>query len=124
MSYEMTIPHLPDMRLSMNGRNNLYYHVRNDLVVTERKYAWGSATEINPNATPIDPAEVHFIFTVISYRRRDVDGLQSAAKAWLDGLVDAHWLQDDSFPHIVKIVTEVRKDKKESTLIRVQEKKP
>lgn len=53
-------------------------------------------------AVPFDNGPVHVRFTLLApdRRRRDPDGLATACKPVLDGLVDAGWMPDDSWHHV------------------------
>jgi crossover junction endodeoxyribonuclease RusA len=55
-------------------------------------------------------AEIAYMFYVKDRRRRDIEGMIGACKAWVDGLVDAGVIEDDSWQHLSLGRAEVVKD--------------
>ncbi|MAH46901.1 hypothetical protein CMI37_13810 [Candidatus Pacearchaeota archaeon] len=94
--------------ISKQARQEAYYVASGDI----RQYLRGR---------PIKRAEVEIQFISKIYRTRDIDGLLSACKAWLDGLVDAGVLVNDDGWHIVKLTGTLTKGEEDNTIITVRE---
>ncbi len=98
-SLTICIDHLPEMRLSMNGRNQLHYMERSKLVKKAREEAYYLAKEALSKCdywqTPTK-ARIGYEFYSDDKRVKDIDGLISAAKAYVDGIKDAGVISSDS----------------------------
>jgi hypothetical protein len=99
----LTFDKLPDMRLSVNGRNKLHYHERSDLVAEVRKEAFILSKEALSNCnyweTPA-MARISYEFYSDDKRIKDIDGLISACKAWVDGIKDSGIISSDDGWHL------------------------
>jgi len=102
MNFNLTIvfPSLPDMRLSMNGRNKLHHMERSKLVAEAREEAFYIAKDALSKCDYWEApqmARIHYEFYSDDKRIRDLEkGLIPAAGAWLDGLKDAGVILSDS----------------------------
>jgi hypothetical protein len=90
---------LPDMRLSMNGRNKIHFMERSQIVKVAREEAYYLAKDALSKcdyweAPPM--ARISYEFYCDDKRIKDMDGLTSACKAWVDSLVTSGVISSDS----------------------------
>jgi len=91
--------HLPEMKLSTNGRGNLHFIERSKLVNQAKDEAYFISKEAlskcdywqSPNK-----ARISYEFYTNDRRVKDLDNLISATKATVDGLVLAGIIKSDS----------------------------
>ena len=103
---ELHFDHLPTAP-TMNSRT--HWARRKEAARAAHKLVLGAVTGVGgPPATPYTGAGIHLVFFLPDRRRRDVDNLIAASKSYIDGLVHAGVLTDDS-PDVVNwMVAEVR----------------
>ena len=108
----ITIPNLPPSALSPNAR--VHWRVRAPIAAAAKEEAmvlcWGAMQDMRlemgierwkeyPNY-PLDGCVVRFRYGLPDKRRRDLDNLISASKAYLDGVVASGLIRDDSHRNI------------------------
>jgi hypothetical protein len=57
-----------------------------------------------PGFSKIDICTIEEVFIVDKNNRRDIEGLMIAVKPWIDGIVDAGIIVDDSWQHVRKLI--------------------
>lgn len=67
-----------------------------------------------------EPVHVCMIWTVPTKHRRDADSAQPSLKSYLDGLVDAGVLRDDSWQHVPRAWCEIEHRPGEPMSVRVE----
>jgi Holliday junction resolvase RusA-like endonuclease len=110
--------HLPDPDLNPNKR---LYHMQ--LYAAKRKakeLAMGLVLEQGRPSTPYDQAHITITWVAKDKRRRDIDNLFASMKPYIDGLVDARLIVDDSAMHVTYTLRYERGDKN-NTIIEVEE---
>ena len=110
--------HLPDPDLNPNKR--LHYM---KLHVAKRKakdVAMGLVLEQGRPATPYAKAHITVTWVAKDKRKRDVDNLFASMKPYIDGLVEADLIADDSAMHVSYTLRYERGDK-DNTVIDVEE---
>jgi Holliday junction resolvase RusA-like endonuclease len=89
---------LPNPDLNPNRR---FHHMWLSRVKREaRKTAWALALEAGVPATPFSRAHISIAFVASDRVRRDLDNLFASMKAYIDGLVDARVIEDDSAANV------------------------
>lgn len=104
--FNLTIvfPSLPDMRLSVNGRNKIHFMECSKLTEIARNEAYYLAKDALSKCdyweTPVK-ARISYEFYSDDKRIKDIeDGLIPACKAWVDGIRDAGILIADDGWHL------------------------
>ncbi len=110
--------HLPDKDLNPNKRLHHMALYRAKLAAKVEMYA--KALEHGRPQKPYDEAHITITFIVKDKRRRDLDNLFSSMKAYIDGLVYARVVADDSADKVSYTLRYERGDK-EDTVIEVEE---
>lgn len=116
----ITFPCLPPSELMPNNLRSPHWSVRSRVQKAARREATIEVAAqvyrvlelpavITPG--PFAHCEVEEHFTVPTKKRVDVEGLMGAAKAWLDGIVDAGILSDDGWQCVKKLSGSVRYEK-------------
>ena len=104
--FNLTIvfPTLPDMRLSVNGRNKLHHMERSSLVQLAKDEAFYLTKDALSKCSYWEPpqmARISYEFYSDDKRIKDIEGgLIPACKAWVDGLVLAGALIADDGWHL------------------------
>lgn len=94
----ITLPSLPPVELSPNYRG--HWSARHRATRTAQDAVIAAVFEAAPRfATPLERAEITVRFLWPDSRRRDMDNFVARAKPYLDGLVVAGVLADDSTNH-------------------------
>lgn len=90
----------PDSRLLPNRK--AHYMARHRISQEAKKTAWGAALELRDEVGwyPFTLCTVRYIWHPPDARRRDVDNYITACKPYLDGIVTAGLLKDDSSEYI------------------------
>jgi len=115
---------LPYSELLPNNLRRTHWAVRSSVSATARKEAYYLGKEI-PYKAPIEHCEIEEVFTVPTRKTRDIESLLGAAKPWIDGLVDAGIIVDDSCWHVHRLSGSVKHKKGvEKTEIRIKELAP
>ena len=99
---KITLP-IPDSRIAPNSRK--HYMAQNKIRGKHRELAKATAMALAPKK-PLENVMLVRTFYLKNKRRRDGDNLASACKAYLDGIVDAKVIKDDSFSVIGILVTQ------------------
>ena len=116
--WKIELDHLPDPRLSPNAR------LRYMLLYKAKREAKEEAFAIaKKGGVPDKPYHrVHITITYVSKdkRRRDMDNLMAATKAYIDGIVAANVLEDDSVFNVSYSLYYEAGDK-DNTIIEIEE---
>jgi Holliday junction resolvase RusA-like endonuclease len=110
--------HLPDRELNPNKRlhwSDLYRAKRD-----AKDEAMALVYQQGKPPQPYEKAHITITWVAKDKRRRDIDNLFSSMKAYLDGLVAAGVLIDDSADH-VQYTLRYKTDVEENTIIDIQE---
>jgi hypothetical protein len=103
-SLVIVFPSLPDMRLSVNGRNKIHFMERTKLVEVARNEAYYLAKDALSKCdywTAPQLARISYEFYSNDRRIKDLEkGLVPAAGAWIDGIVSAGVLVSDDGWHL------------------------
>jgi|TARA_R100000306_G_scaffold32966_1_gene34414 crossover junction endodeoxyribonuclease RusA len=89
---------LPDPQLNPNKRHHPMRLARTKKVA--RKVAWALALEAGVPRTPLSKAHITITFVAKDRIRRDLDNLVASMKAYIDGIVDAGVIEDDSATNV------------------------
>lgn len=98
-SLTICLDHLPNMKLSTNGRGQIHYMERSKLVQEAKDEAYLLAKESLSKCswwTVPTKARISYEFYSNDKRVKDLDNLISATKASVDGLVKAGVINSDS----------------------------
>ena len=100
----IVFPSLPDMRLSVNGRNKIHFMERSKLTEVARDEAYFLTKDALSKCdywTAPQMARISYEFYSNDKRVKDIEGgLIPACKAWVDGLVSAGALIADDGWHL------------------------
>jgi hypothetical protein len=103
-SLTIVFPSLPDMRLSVNGRNKIHFMERSALVKVARDEAYYIAKDALSKCdywTAPQMARISYDFYSDDKRVKDIEGgLIPACKSWVDGLKDAGVIISDDGYHL------------------------
>jgi Holliday junction resolvase RusA-like endonuclease len=110
--------HLPDSDLSPNKRLHHMALYRAKLAAKVEMYA--KALEQGRPPEPLDKAHITITFLAKDKRRRDLDNLFSSMKAYIDGLVYARVVADDSADK-VSYTLRYERGTQEDTIIEIRE---
>ena len=110
--------HLPDGDLNPNRRLHFMqlYRVKENA----KDEAMALVLEQGAPAEPIQKAHITITWVAKDKRRRDIDNLFSSMKAYIDGLVHAGLIADDSADH-VEYTLKYERGTKDNTVIEVKE---
>ena len=112
------LDHLPDPDLNPNKR---LHHMQLYAAKRDAKdEAMVLVLEQGRPSTPYEKAHITITWVAKDKRRRDIDNLFAAMKAYIDGLVDARLIVDDSAMHVTYTLRYERGDK-DNTIIEVKE---
>ena len=110
--------HLPDPDLNPNKRHH-YMKVAN-AKRHAKDHAIALVYEQGRPETPYDSAHITITWVAGDKRRRDPDNLFASMKPYIDGLVDAGLIADDSAMHVSYTLRYERGDKN-NTIIKIEE---
>ena len=118
MSMTIELGHLPDSNLSPNKRlhHMQTYRAKRD---AKDESGWLVLAQGRP-AQPYKAAHITITWIAKDKRRRDPDNLFASMKPYIDGLVDAELIADDSAMHVSYTIRYERGDK-DNTIIEVKE---
>ncbi len=137
MSFQIELGHLPDRDLSPNRRLHFMqlYRAKEDAkdeamaLVLEQKgkqlhrfdmFREGSVLTLRSRPDPpYEKAHITITWVAKDKRRRDIDNLFSSMKAYIDGLVHAGLIADDSADH-VEYTLKYERGTKDNTVIEVR----
>lgn len=91
----LTFETLPYSELYPNELRRGHWGKRSDVQGIAREEAYLLGLQEWKRQQPMELCEVEYHFVLPTKRRRDPDGLISAAKAWMDGAKDAGIIVDD-----------------------------
>ena len=110
---------LPDPDLNPNKR--LHYMKLHVAKRNAKDVAMGLVLEQGRPATPYAKAHITVTWVAKDKRRRDVDNLFASMKPYIDGLVEAELIADDSAMHVSYTLKYERGDK-DNTILDIEEK--
>ena len=119
MLFQIELGHLPDRDLSPNRR--LHYMQLYRAKEDAKDEAMALVLEHGAPAEPIQRAHITITWVAKDKRRRDIDNLFSSMKAYIDGLVHAGLIADDSADH-VEYTLKYERGTKDNTIIGIEEK--
>ncbi len=102
----ITFDDLPYVELRANYHKSNFWAERSSSTKLARQEAYIlglSYKRFLPDFDPVQSCEIEEVFTVDNKLRRDIEGLMYGCKAFIDGLVDAGILVDDSWKHVRKL---------------------
>lgn len=112
---------LPAKELSPNAR--VHWQVRAKATREAKEQVIATVLSQRPRGTPLTSATVTVTFVVGDRRRRDLGNYISSAKSYLDGLIDAGIIWDDSWETITEVYPPIRYEKGvRCTIIEVEQK--
>ena len=119
MLFQIELGHLPDRDLSPNRRLHFMqlYRAKEDA----KDEAMALVLEQGAPPEPIQKAHITITWVAKDKRRRDIDNLFSSMKAYIDGLVHAGLIADDSADH-VEYTLKYERGTKDNTIIGIEEK--
>jgi len=99
---KITIPGLPYTPLRSNYHKGNFWFTRAkwSAIAREEAFALGKEQHLKE---PITSCKIEEVFTVPTKRRIDIEGLMGACKPWIDGLVDAGIIIDDSWKYVKRL---------------------
>ncbi len=116
---EITLPHLPDRDLSPNAR--LHWALKNQAVrVAQEEIGWLAKAKWHDDK-PMMRARISYSFHMKDHRRRDLDNLLSACKAYQDGLIEVGVIFYDDAAHLEIGSVSAVMDDHDETVISVEE---
>jgi len=115
---KIELGHLPDPALNPNKRlhHMLLYRAKRDA----KDEAMVLVLEQGRPSTPYDQAHITITWVAKDKRRRDIDNLFAAMKAYIDGLVHVGLIADDSAMHVSYTLRYERGDT-DNTILEVKE---
>ena len=109
---------LPDRNLNPNKRQ--YFLNLHNAKRAAKEVAMGLVLEQGRPAIPYAKAHITITWVAKDKRRRDIDNLMSSMKGYIDGLVEAELIADDSAMHVSYTLKYERGDK-DNTIMEVEE---
>ena len=109
---------LPNPELSPNKRHHYMYLAPHKFIA--RAWAKDLVCQQGEPETPYDLAHITITWVAGDKRRRDPDNLFASMKSYIDGLVDAGLIADDSAMHVSYTLRYERGDKN-NTIIEIEE---
>tara|TARA_R100000687_G_C6324018_1_gene106380 strand:- start:2 stop:358 length:357 start_codon:yes stop_codon:yes gene_type:complete len=110
--------HLPDPDLNPNKR--LHWSELSRAKREAKELAMVLVLEQGRPSTPYDQAHITITWVAKDKRRRDIDNLFAAMKAYIDGLVHVGLIADDSAMHVSYTLRYERGDT-DNTILEVKE---
>ena len=118
---EITLEHLPPSELNPNNLRRQHWSIRHR-VTNEAKdeIGWLAKAQWHDDK-PMMKARISYMFHAKNHRRRDLDNLLSACKAYQDGLIEVGVLYYDDAEHLEIGNVSLTTDDRDATFIVVQE---
>lgn len=98
----ITFDDLPYYELRANYHKSNFWAQRAESTRMARAESYARCRNIVILKT-IERCEIEEVFTVATKRRMDIEGLMFAVKPWIDGIVDAQIIRDDSWQYVRKL---------------------
>jgi hypothetical protein len=116
-NFEVHFDCLPDKRLYENAvRSSNHFGTTRGPEKRAKKKAYRIFWDLG--ITPIiDKFELRVVFVFPDKRVKDLTGLLSGIKPWVDGMVEAEFVKKDDWEHLVKLTVEPEYKKGESDTI-------
>ena len=118
---EIKLNHLPDSRLNPNNLRRQHWSVRHKATEEAKEEIGWLAKAAWHDDKPMLKARISYFFHAKDHRRRDLDNLLSACKAYQDGLIEAGVLFYDDAEHLEIGRVSMTTDNGDSTIILVEE---
>ena len=115
---KIELGHLPDPDLNPNKR--LHWSELSRAKREAKELAMVLVLEQGRPSTPYDQAHITITWVAKDKRRRDIDNLFAAMKAYIDGLVHVGLIADDSAMHVSYTLRYERGDT-DNTILEVKE---
>ncbi|MDD5702116.1 MAG: hypothetical protein PHU23_08720 [Dehalococcoidales bacterium] len=106
----ITFSDLPYVELRANYHKSNFWGQRSESTKIARDEAYKLAVDYRNKylvRKKIDTCTIEEVFYVDNKQRRDIEGLMYAVKPWIDGIVDAGIIVDDSWRHVKKLSGEI-----------------
>ncbi len=118
---EIELKHLPDSRLNPNNLRRQHWAVRHKATnEAKEEIGWLAKAQWHDDK-PMMKARISYMFHAKDHRRRDLDNLLSACKAYQDGLIEAGVLFYDDAEHLEIGQVSLTTDVADRTVIRIEE---
>ncbi len=119
----ITFDCLPPSELYPNKLRSLHWSKRAEVEREAREWAnyiaFGIRCETGANKPP-DKARITYKFIVKDKRIRDLEGMLSACKPWVDGIVDAGVLVSDDCWHLSIGGASIEQGKENKTILTIE----
>ncbi len=120
---EITFDCLPPSELYPNKLRSIHWSKRAEVEREAREranyIAFGIRCETGANKPP-DKARITYKFIVKDKRIRDLEGMLSACKPWVDGIVDAGVLVSDDCWHLSIGGASIEQGKENKTILTIE----
>lgn len=117
----LTLEHLPPSELNPNRLRSEHWSVRHK-ATNEAKTEIGWIAKVQwHDAPPMQKARISYEFHVKDHRKRDLDNLLSACKAYQDGLIEVGVMFYDDAAHLEIGSVKMIQDTEDKTVITVEE---
>ena len=118
---EIVLEHLPDARLNPNRLRSEHWTARHRATQEAKaEIGWLAKAQWH-NDEPMMIVRISYEFHVKDKRRRDLDNLIGACKAYVDGLIDVGVLFYDDARHLEIGGARLVEDDTDKTILRIQE---
>lgn len=120
-SITIELPHLPPSDLNPNKLRRQHWSVRSKATQEAKdEIGWLAKTQWHEDK-PMMKARISYEFHHNDHRRRDLDNLLSACKAYQDGLIEVGVIFYDDSAHLEIGSVKAIPDNEDKTVIMVQE---
>ena len=111
---KIELGHLPDPDLSPNKR--LHWRPRAKAIKDAKEEAIGRVHEQGRPTKPYERAHITITWVAKDKRRRDIDNLFASMKPYIDGLVAARLIEDDSAMNVTYTLKYEQGDKNNTVI--------
>lgn len=118
---EIQLNHLPPKELNPNNLRRQHWSVRHKATKeAKEEIGWLAKAEWHDDK-PMLKARISYMFHTKDHRKRDLDNLLSACKAWQDGLIEVGVLSYDDTEHLEIGGVFLTTDVEDKTYITIEE---
>lgn len=118
---EISIPHLPPKELNPNNLRRQHWSIRHRATNEAKdEIGWLAKAQWHDDK-PMMKARISYMFHAKDHRRRDLDNLLAACKAYQDGLIEVGVLFYDDAEHLEIGSVSLTTDDRDMTFIMIQE---
>ena len=118
---EITLPHLPPKELNPNNLRRQHWSVRHRATKdAKEEIGWLAKAQWGTDE-PMMKARISYMFHAKDRRKRDLDNLLSACKAYQDGLIEVGVMFYDDAEHLEIGRVSLKNDTADKTVILVEE---